>query len=95
MDKDIYFDSDHLYSIKFLAEALGVSQNYIKKRIDIGEIRGEKMTVPALYKNGIHAQRSKYMVTGSEIARFLLLYFKKNNKVVTKVRRYPYLAKNA
>lgn len=91
MDKTIYFDKDHLYSIKFLAEALGVSQSYIKKRIDTGEIRGEKMAMPTLYKNNIYANRSKYMITGSEIARFLLLYFKKNYKVVTKVRQHPYL----
>lgn len=90
MDKTIYFDKDHLYSIKFLSEALGVSQNYIKKRIDTGEIRSKKMKVSALNKNGMPATRSKYMVTGSDMARFLLLYFKKNYKVVAKVRQYPY-----
>lgn len=97
MNNTIYFDDDHLYSINFLAEALGVSRQYIEKRIDTGEIRGEQMTIETKYKNGINAHRSKYMITGSDIARFLLLYFKKKNKVVTKVRQYPYLnlAKNA
>lgn len=90
MNKTIYFDKDHLYSIKFLSEALGVSQSYIKKRIDTGEIRSEKMEVSTLNKNGMPATRSKYMVTGSDMARFFLLYFKQTYKVVAKVRRCPY-----
>ena len=87
----IIFSDDHWYSVEFIANTLNVCEETIREYIKKDKIKGSKHKVPVKDKHGHWVNREKYMIKATDLAEFLLNYYRRNHNLVSKTTQMQFL----